>query len=123
DTAGDTGAAAGVEAVFAFASEGAASAADRANAHLMRVERALTREAGLPGRPWYRYLIFAADRRNGYATLALPGIAEAIRAADASRVRAEAADLAERVGRATEALRRAADALTAPVDADESAGG
>ncbi|HUP20232.1 MAG TPA: M20/M25/M40 family metallo-hydrolase, partial [Gemmatimonadota bacterium] len=86
----------------------------RANAELRRAERALTREAGLVGRPWYRNLTFAADARNGYATIALPSIAEALRSGDPDRLRREVRDLA---GRVAEAARRAAAAtagLTAP---------
>lgn len=79
----------------------------RANAALRAAERALTREAGLDERAWYRNLAFAADRRNGYATLALPSIAEAIRSGDPARVEREVVDLA---GRVDEAARLAAEA-------------
>jgi N-acetylated-alpha-linked acidic dipeptidase len=85
----------------------------RANAELRGAERALTRQAGLVGRPWYRNLAFAADERNGYATIALPSIAEALRSGDPGRYRSEVEDLAARVG---EAARRvsAAAALLSP---------
>ncbi|MBA3583591.1 MAG: M20/M25/M40 family metallo-hydrolase [Gemmatimonadetes bacterium] len=85
----------------------------RANGSLRAVERALTREAGLVGRPWYRSLTFAADDRNGYATLGLPGIAEAIRSGSAGRVRVEVDDMADRVGRATGSVAEA-EAVLAP---------
>ncbi|HEY8380476.1 MAG TPA: transferrin receptor-like dimerization domain-containing protein, partial [Nannocystis sp.] len=93
------------------AAPGVESAFDRANRHLMQVERSLTRPEGLVGRPWFRNLIFASDNRNGYATIALPGIAEAIRADDRDRVRREAEDLARRVGEATAHVRAATAAL------------
>ena len=93
------------------AAPGAESAFDQANRHLMQVERSLTRPEGLVGRPWFRNLIFASDSRNGYATIALPGIAEAIRAGDRDRVRREAEDLARRVGEATAHVRAATAAL------------
>ncbi len=89
------------------AANGDESAFDAANRHLMRVERSLTRPEGLVGRPWFRNLIFASDNRNGYATIALPGIAEAIRAGDRDRVRREAEELARRVGEATAHIRAA----------------
>lgn len=83
----------------------------RANAELRASERALTRPEGLVGRPWYRNLTFAADGRNGYATLALPSIAEAIRSGDADRIRAEVEDLAGRVVEAAERVESAVAAL------------
>ncbi len=103
--AGETKAAPAGEAKAATAGE--ASAFDAANRHLMQVERSLTREEGLVGRPWFRNLIFASDYRNGYATIALPGIAEAIRAGDRERTRREAEDLARRVEAATAHIRAA----------------
>ncbi|HEX7119376.1 MAG TPA: M20/M25/M40 family metallo-hydrolase [Longimicrobiales bacterium] len=99
------------DAALADATKAAApraeSAFDAANRHLMRVERAMTRAEGLVGRPWFRNLIFASDARNGYATIALPSIAEAIRAGDRERVRREVEDLAGRVDQATAHIRAA----------------
>lgn len=86
----------------------------RANGHLLRVERAMTRDEGLDRRPWYRNLIFASDYRNGYATIALPGVAEALRSGDPARVEAEAADLAARVDEAVGHVIAAIGALAAP---------
>jgi N-acetylated-alpha-linked acidic dipeptidase len=82
-----------------------------ANAELRVVERELTREAGLVGRPWNRNLVFSTDDRNGYANLALPSISEARIAGDAARVASETADFAERVNAAAERLDAAAAAL------------
>lgn len=93
------------------AADRTANASRDANRHLMQVERALTRPEGLRNRPWFRNLIFASDARNGYATIAFPGIAEAIRERDAARARAEAIDLAARVDAATAHLRQATAAL------------
>ena len=73
------------------------AAASRANAELRQVERAMTREEGLVGRPWFRNLMFAADYDNGYATIAVPSVQEAVRAEDAGRVVDEAHDLTRRV--------------------------
>jgi len=50
------------------------------NTILFRAERALTSETGLPGRPWYRHLIYAPGTDTGYAPKTLPGIREAIEA-------------------------------------------
>lgn len=86
---------------------------ERANAALLRVERALTRPEGLRTRPWFRSLIYAADVNNGYATMALPSVNEAIRAGDRSLAAREVADLAGRFALATRALADAAAALEA----------
>jgi N-acetylated-alpha-linked acidic dipeptidase len=82
-----------------------------ANDELRAVERELTRESGLVGRPWNRNLVFSTDDRNGYATLALPGIAEALLATDTRRVGIEVDDLATRVEAAAARLAAAGRAL------------
>jgi N-acetylated-alpha-linked acidic dipeptidase len=86
-------------------------ALERANAALLRVERALTRPEGLRTRPWYRALIYAADENNGYSTMVLPSVNEAIRAGDRALASREAADLAGRFALATRALEDAMAAL------------
>jgi N-acetylated-alpha-linked acidic dipeptidase len=57
---------------------------------------------GIPGRPWYRHLIYAP--RPTYAPEVLPGVAEAAAAGDRGR-------LADQVRRLTAALDRAAELL------------
>ena len=86
---------------------------ERANAALLRVERSLTRREGLRTRPWYRGLIYAADENNGYSTMVLPSVNEAIRAGDRALASREVADLAARFAVATGALAAAAAALRA----------
>jgi N-acetylated-alpha-linked acidic dipeptidase len=88
-----------------------AKAIKAANAELRRVEVSLARPEGLVGRPWFRNLLFAADRNNGYANIALPGIAEAGEDGDAAREAAEIADLAARVRTAAQHLDRATELL------------
>lgn len=88
-----------------------AHASRRANASLRAVERAMTRPRGLESRPWYRNVAFASDRRNGYATLALPAVAEAVRSGDPGRVSDEVADLARRLREAGDRVDDAAEAL------------
>jgi N-acetylated-alpha-linked acidic dipeptidase len=85
-----------------------------ANTALRAVERELTREAGLVGRPWSRNLVFSTDDRNGYATLVLPSIAEALIAEDAERVEHEVDDLAARMQAAAERVDGAAAILRRP---------
>lgn len=55
--------------------DAAPSRDDRA---VLRLERALTREAGLPGRPWYKHHIYAPGFYTGYGVKTLPGVREAI---------------------------------------------
>ena len=49
---------------------------------LMKAERALTREHGLPRRPWYRHHIYAPGFYTGYGVKTLPGVREAIELRD-----------------------------------------
>jgi N-acetylated-alpha-linked acidic dipeptidase len=86
-------------------------ATERANAALLRVERALTRPEGLRTRPWVRGLIYAADENNGYSTMVIPSVNEAIRSGDRDLSVREVADLAARFAAATRALDAAAAAL------------
>jgi N-acetylated-alpha-linked acidic dipeptidase len=81
------------------------------NARLLEVERHLTRPQGLVTRPWFRNLIYAADENNGYSTMVLPSVNEAIRVGDQSVVGKELTDLAQRFDAATRALQMAADLL------------
>jgi N-acetylated-alpha-linked acidic dipeptidase len=54
--------------------------AARADLILQGVEQSLTDPEGLPGRPWYRHLIYAPGLLTGYGAKTLPGIREAIEA-------------------------------------------
>jgi N-acetylated-alpha-linked acidic dipeptidase len=48
------------------------------NERLLQAERALTSSEGLPGRPWYRHLIYAPGFYTGYGVKTMPGPREAI---------------------------------------------
>ncbi len=48
------------------------------NAALTDLEQALTDPNGLPGREWYRHMIYAPGLYTGYGVKTLPGIREAI---------------------------------------------
>ncbi len=50
----------------------------RADTILQGVEQALIDSRGLPGRPWYRHLIYAPGLLTGYGAKTLPGVREAI---------------------------------------------
>jgi N-acetylated-alpha-linked acidic dipeptidase len=60
----------------------AAQAVRRINTALMRQERALITERGLPGRPWFRHQVYAPGRVTGYAVQYLPGIWDAVEQGD-----------------------------------------
>jgi N-acetylated-alpha-linked acidic dipeptidase len=45
---------------------------------LQGLEQALTSDDGLPGRPWYRHLIYAPGLYTGYGAKTMPGVREAI---------------------------------------------
>jgi N-acetylated-alpha-linked acidic dipeptidase len=48
------------------------------NAMLIESERKLTDSAGLPGRPWFRHMIYAPGFYTGYGVKTIPGVREAI---------------------------------------------
>ena len=79
----------------------------RVNRILIGIERRLTRAQGPFGDGRVRSLTFATDPRNGYATLALPGVATAVREGSAERVRTEVLDLAGRLSTAAADVRQA----------------
>ena len=57
---------------------GSAAVRERINAMLTTLEQALTDAQGLPGRPWYRHMMYAPGLHTGYGVKTLPGIREAI---------------------------------------------
>jgi N-acetylated-alpha-linked acidic dipeptidase len=75
----------------------------RLNRKLISVERMLIDPAGIPGRPWYRHLIYAP--KFTYAPEVLPGVAEAVDAGDRPQAVSQAARVAAALGRAAAALR------------------
>jgi N-acetylated-alpha-linked acidic dipeptidase len=79
--------------------------ADKVDTVLQGVEQTLTDARGLPGRPWYRHLIYAPGLLTGYGAKTLPGVREAIE----SRRWAEASEM---IGRTAAAL----DAASARID-------
>ena len=91
-------------ALAAPATDGGADDLRRRNEALLQAERDLTRPEGLPGRPWFRHLVYAP--LPSYAAETLPGVREALLEKDAARASAQAATLAQ-------ALRQAADRLEA----------
>jgi N-acetylated-alpha-linked acidic dipeptidase len=83
----------------------------RVNATLLQVERQLTRPQGLVTRAWFRNLIYASDENNGYSTMVLPSINEAIRSGDEAVAVREMYDLVQRFDAATRSLQAATSLL------------
>jgi N-acetylated-alpha-linked acidic dipeptidase len=114
----DLGAArAAAEQMAALPPPAAASRADTlaVNRALMRAERDLTAREGIPGRPWFRHLVYAP--LPSYEAETLPGVREAVEAGDAARARQQADLLARAIARAVETL-----AVTVPADEPAAAG-
>jgi N-acetylated-alpha-linked acidic dipeptidase len=88
-------------AAYDAASAGAPAlpAAQRArlNDMLQKAEQSLTDKRGLPGRPWFRHMIYAPGLLTGYGAKTIPGVREAIE----SRRWAEAQEF---IGRTSEIL-------------------
>ena len=74
------------------------------NADILRSERLLTDDRGLPNRPWFEHLLYAPGFYTGYGVKTLPGVREAI-----EQKRWAEAD--EQIGRVSAALEREADLL------------
>jgi N-acetylated-alpha-linked acidic dipeptidase len=62
---------------------------------LYLTERSLTREHGLPRRPWFRHHIYAPGFYTGYGVKTLPGVREAIEQRDWDEVREQIDIVAE----------------------------
>jgi N-acetylated-alpha-linked acidic dipeptidase len=95
----------------ALAAQLSSTTAKQVNGALLGVERQLTRAQGLVTRPWFRNLIYASDENNGYSTMVLPSVNEAIRRGDAAATARELTDIAQRFDAATRALQVATGLL------------
>jgi N-acetylated-alpha-linked acidic dipeptidase len=95
----------------ALATQLSPTTAKQVNTTLLGVERQLTRARGLVTRPWFRNLIYAADENNGYSTMVLPSVNEAIRLGDEAATARELTDIVQRFDAATRALQVATGLL------------
>ena len=102
--------AAGYQAAVASANPGAAKVA-AANQVLIGAERALTRQAGLPGREWYRNQLYAPGLYTGYSARTLPGVREAADLGKMDEASAQTGLLAETIRDLAALVDRAAGAL------------
>ena len=55
-----------------------ARASEELDRMVMQAEQMLTRDEGLPGRPWYRHFVYAPGLYTGYGVKTLPAVREAI---------------------------------------------
>jgi N-acetylated-alpha-linked acidic dipeptidase len=74
---------------------GPASNVTRLNRAILASERTLTREAGLPGRPFYKHLLQAPGSYTGYSARTLPAIREFADAGQIDEANRQAVVLAE----------------------------
>ncbi len=82
-----------------------ADQAARLNRRLMQVEANWLSPAGIPGRPWFKHLLYGT--RFTYAHLELPALTEAVERGDWKAAQAEAARLEEALARNTALLDQA----------------
>jgi N-acetylated-alpha-linked acidic dipeptidase len=81
------------------------------NRRIMDVESNWLSPDGIPGRPWFKHMLYAA--RYTYAHLELPGITEAVEKKDWPTARTETARLVNALAKNTALLREARSALLA----------
>jgi N-acetylated-alpha-linked acidic dipeptidase len=83
------------------------SSLTRLNDALVGVERRFLSRDGLPGRPWFRHLIYAPGLTTGYASWPFPGLRQAIKEHDAAMAKRETARLVRALEEAAEAVQAA----------------
>ncbi len=66
------------QAAKAYGESASGTASETDNILLYTSERELTRDDGLPGRPWYTHHIYAPGFYTGYGVKTIPGVREAI---------------------------------------------
>ncbi len=82
------------------------------NRTLYRTERALTDSNGLPGREWFRHLIYAPGLYTGYGVKTMAGVREAVEdKPDLATAQQQAARVAAALDRYTDQVNKAADEL------------
>jgi N-acetylated-alpha-linked acidic dipeptidase len=84
---------------------------DDANRAALQVERNWLNEDGIPGRPWFKHMLYAA--RYTYAHLELPGLTEAVESKNWQVAKQQAEILRAAVEKNTKLLEEAVRALSA----------
>ncbi|MEO8945192.1 MAG: transferrin receptor-like dimerization domain-containing protein, partial [Gemmatimonadaceae bacterium] len=110
-----TRAAAAYQSAFGSAMRVAASGAGfgALNSQLIQSEHMLTSDAGLPGRPWFKHLLYAPGVNTGYGVKTMPGVREAIEASNWPLATSEMARVATALDAETALVQRATADLKA----------
>jgi len=91
----------------------------RLNDALVQVERAFLDPQGLPGRPWFRHLLYAPGLTTGYASWPFPGVVQALKEREPRMLERQMTSLLDRIaagtGRVT-AARALAERIVALVE-------
>jgi len=95
-----------------------AEAADLLNRDLLDFEGNWANPAGIPGRPWFKHLLYAP--RYTYAAMTLPGITEAAEAGNWPLAREQAALVEAAIAKNEALLSAAADRLVASAPATDT---
>jgi N-acetylated-alpha-linked acidic dipeptidase len=85
---------------------------DGLNADVMAIERNWLNPDGIPGRPWFKHMLYAA--RYTYAHLELPGLTEAVEKGDWKTAREQAKVLEAATKKNAALLKESAGRLAAP---------
>lgn len=80
---------------------------DNLNRILVQVEESFLLPAGLPGRPWYKHLVYAPGINSGYEAVALPGVQEAVDSGEFGEAARQMEALTASLHRATDLLEKA----------------
>jgi N-acetylated-alpha-linked acidic dipeptidase len=83
------------------------------NTKLLQAERAMTNPAGLPGRPWYKHLLYAPGLYTGYGVKTMPAAREAIERGRWDEANVELGRIAAALEAEAALVRSARDALDA----------
>ena len=78
---------------------------------LMGFERAMTRDEGLPRRPWFKHQVYAPGFYTGYGVKTLPGVREAVEQHDWKEAEAQVTIAAATLERVAAEIERAAALL------------
>ncbi|WP_110174486.1 M28 family metallopeptidase [Luteitalea pratensis] len=99
------------DAAATAAVDGPAAALAQANAIVFTAERALTRNDGLPRRPWFRHQVYAPGYYTGYGVKTLPAVREALEQRAWDEARTQVPLVAQALERYAGEIERAASAL------------
>lgn len=83
-----------------------------ANEAMRVVEQRLLADDGIPGRPWFKHVLYAP--RYTYAAMTLPGVQEAVETGDWTRARAQLAIVTAKIDAAAAATMAASRAASVP---------